>query len=50
MQQDIANAKVNLADDPLMAVVDVIKWEEIEQHMQADYWQAMFRKGRTCTL
>ena len=45
MQQEIANAKASLAGDPLLAVADVIQWGEVEKHMQADYWQAMFRKG-----
>lgn len=38
-------AKAGLAGDPLLAVADAIKWEDVEQHMQTDYWQAMFRKG-----
>ena len=45
MQQDMANAKAILAGDPLLSVVDVIQWGEVEKHMRADYWQAMFRKG-----
>ena len=45
MQLFMANAKASLADDPLLAVADVIQWSEVEKHMQADYWQAMFRKG-----
>jgi IS5 family transposase len=45
MQLFMANAKASLAGDPLLAVADAIKWEEVERHMQADYWQAMFRKG-----
>ena len=45
MQLFMANAKAGLADDPLLAVADVIQWGEVERHMQADYWQAMFRKG-----
>lgn len=45
MQLFMANAKAGLAGDPLLAVADAIKWEDVEQHMQADYWQAMFRKG-----
>lgn len=45
MQQDTANAKAGLTGDPLLAVADVIQWGEVEKHMQADYWQAMFRKG-----
>ena len=45
MQQEMANAKASLAGDPLLSVGDVIQWDEIEKHMQADYWQAMFRKG-----
>ena len=45
MQLLMANAKAALADDPLLAVADVIQWGEVEKHMQADYWQAMFRKG-----
>lgn len=45
MQLFIANAKASLADDPLLAVADVIQWGEVEKHMQADYWQAIFRKG-----
>lgn len=45
MQLLMANAKAGLAGDPLLAVADSIKWAEVEQHMQADYWQAMFRKG-----
>jgi IS5 family transposase len=45
MQLFMANAKVALAGDPLLAVADVIQWGEVEKHMQADYWQAMFRKG-----
>ena len=39
------NANASLAGDPLLAVADVIQWGEVEKHMQADYWQAMFRKG-----
>ncbi|OGT00592.1 MAG: hypothetical protein A3F73_13000 [Gallionellales bacterium RIFCSPLOWO2_12_FULL_59_22] len=45
MQQDIANAKAGLTGDPLLALADAIQWGEVEKHMQADYWQAMFRKG-----
>jgi len=45
MQLFMANAKAGLAGDPLLAMVDVINWKDVEQHMQADYWQAMFRKG-----
>ena len=45
MQQAIANAKAGLTGDPLLALADVIQWGEVEKHMQADYWQAMFRKG-----
>lgn len=45
MQQDMANAKAGMAGGPLLAVADVIQWGEVEKHMQADYWQAMFRKG-----
>jgi len=45
MQQAIANAKANLAGDPLLTLGDLIQWVEVEKHMQADYWQAMFRKG-----
>ncbi len=45
MQQDIANAKAILAGDPLLSAGEFIQWGEIEKHMQADYWQAMFRKG-----
>ena len=45
MQLFMANAKAGLAGDPLLAVADVIQWDEVEKHMQADYWQAMFRKG-----
>lgn len=45
MQLFMANAKAGLAGDPLLAVADVIQWGEVEKHMQADYWQAMFRKG-----
>lgn len=39
------NAKTNLADDPLLSVAEAIQWGEVEKHMLADYWQAMFRKG-----
>ena len=45
MQLFMANAKAGLAGDPLLAVADELKWAAVEQHMQADYWQAMFRKG-----
>lgn len=45
MQLFMANAKVCLADDPLLGLVDVIQWGEIDRHMQAEYWQAAFRKG-----
>ena len=45
MQLFMANAKVRLSDDPLLMVSDVIEWSEVEKHMQADYWQAIFRKG-----
>ncbi len=45
MQLFMANAKAGLVGDPLLAVADVIQWSEVEKHMQADYWQAMFRKG-----
>lgn len=45
MQQDMTIAKAGLAGDPLLAVADAIKWEDVERHMQANYWQAMFRKG-----
>lgn len=45
MQRDMAIAKASLAGDPLLTVGDVIQWSEVEKHMQADYWQAMFRKG-----
>ena len=45
MQQAIANAKAGLTGDPLLAVADLIHWSEVEKNMQADYWQAMFRKG-----
>lgn len=45
MQQNIANAKTGLTGDPLLALGDSIQWGEVEKHMQADYWQAMFRKG-----
>jgi IS5 family transposase len=45
MQRDMAIAKASLAGDPLLTVGDVIQWGEVEKHMQADYWQAMFRKG-----
>ena len=45
MQQAMANAKASLTGDPLLSVGDAIQWEEVEKHMQADYWQAMFRKG-----
>lgn len=45
MQLFMANAKAGLAGDPLLAVADAINWKDVEQHMQAYYWQAMFRKG-----
>jgi IS5 family transposase len=45
MQQALANAKATLAGDPLLTLGDLIQWAEVEKHMQADYWQAMFRKG-----
>lgn len=45
MQLFLTNAKASLVDDPLLAVANVIQWGEVEKHMQADYWQAMFRKG-----
>lgn len=45
MQLFMANAKVSLADDPLLSVSDVIEWGDVDRHMQADYWQAAFRKG-----
>lgn len=45
MQLFMTNAKAVLAGDPLLAVADAINWKDVEQHMQADYWQAMFRKG-----
>jgi transposase, IS5 family len=45
MQLFIANAKAGLVGDRLLTVADVIQWGEVEKHMQADYWQAMFRKG-----
>jgi transposase, IS5 family len=45
MQLFMANAKASLVGDPLLAVADVIQWGEVEKHMQADYWHAMFRKG-----
>lgn len=41
----MANAKASLTGEPLLAVADVIQWGEVEQYMQADYWQAIFRKG-----
>ena len=41
----ITSAKASLASDPLLIVADAIQWGEVEKHMQADYWQAMFRKG-----
>jgi IS5 family transposase len=45
MQLFMANAKAGLNGDPLLAVADAIQWDKVEKHMQADYWQAMFRKG-----
>ena len=45
MQLLMAIAKAGLAGDPLLAASSTIKWEDVEQHMQADYWQAMYRKG-----
>ena len=45
MQLFMANAKAGLIGDPLLALADAIQWGEVEKHMQADYWQAMFRKG-----
>jgi IS5 family transposase len=45
MQQEKANAKINLSADQLLAVGDLIQWNDVEKHMQADYWQATFRKG-----
>lgn len=45
MQLFMANAKAGLKGDSLLAVGDAIQWGEVERHMQADYWQAMFRKG-----
>lgn len=45
MQQVMVNAKAGLTGDPLLALGDLIQWGEVEKHMQADYWQAMFRKG-----
>lgn len=45
MQLLMANAKAGLTGDQLLALADVIQWGEVEKHMQADYWQAMFRKG-----
>lgn len=45
MQLFMANAKASLTGEPLLAVADVIQWGEVERHMQADYWQAVFRKG-----
>jgi len=45
MQLLMANAKAALAGDSLLAMADTINWKDIELHMQADYWQAMFRKG-----
>ena len=41
----MANAKASLPGDSLLAVANLIQWGEVEKHMQADYWQAMFRKG-----
>ena len=45
MQLLMEIAKAGLPGDPLLAVADTIQWVEVEKHMQADYWQAMFRKG-----
>ena len=45
MQLFMANAKIGLVGDPLLSVVNNIRWDEVEKHMQADYWKAMFRKG-----
>lgn len=45
MQLLMANAKAGLSGDPLLTLGDSIQWGEVEKHMQADYWQAMFRKG-----
>lgn len=28
-----------------MMVSDLVQWGEVERRMQADYWQAVFRKG-----
>lgn len=45
MQLLMANAKASLADDPLLRLLDLVQWSEVEKHMQADYWKALFRKG-----
>lgn len=45
MQLFMTNAKAGLSGDPLLVLGDAIQWVEVEKHMQADYWQAMFRKG-----
>lgn len=45
MQLVFSIARERLADVPLMKLGDLVQWAEVEQHMQADYWRAAFRKG-----
>ena len=45
MQLVFSIARERLADAPLIKLGDLIRWAEVEQHMQADYWRAAFRKG-----
>lgn len=45
MQLVFSIARERLASAPLLILSDLIQWPEVEQHMQADYWQATFRKG-----
>ncbi len=45
MQLVFSIARERLTDMPLMKLGALIQWSEVEQHMQADYWRAAFRKG-----
>jgi IS5 family transposase len=45
MQLIFSIARERLADAPLMKLGDLVQWADVEQHMQADYWRAAFRKG-----
>lgn len=45
MQLVFSIARERMADAPLMKLGDLVQWSGVEQHMQADYWRAAFRKG-----